>query len=439
MCDTLVVIGNSTKNGETIFAKNSDREPNEPQALEFYPRMKHDEEYVKCTYVLVPQVKETYAILISRPIWMWGAEMGVNEFGLAIGNEAVFTKERNLKKGLTGMDLLRLALERCKSAKEALELIINLLEKYGQGGNCGFRSRMYYHNSFIIADPKEAYVLETAGKYWVSERVKNVRSISNALTIENKWDLASKGLIENAIEKGWCKDDKEFNFAKCYSDKLYTYFSKGRNRHKYTQKLLEKKIGEIDLNYVKSIMRSHHIEEFIPAKGSMEDICMHAGGITRPSQTTASYIGQLFKEIQVHWFTATSTPCISAYKPVFIQAGLPNLKLTPSEFYDSSSIWWIHEKMYRKMLGSFKEYFPMVKEKIDSMETYFQKRAEKLRDNLLDGKTTPKELRKLTDEAFSTSVEFERSFCNEAEARKTLNLFFELYWKKWNSEAKISF
>ena len=56
MCDTLVAVGNSTKNGETIFAKNSDREPNEPQALEFYPRMEHDEEFVKCTYVQVPQI-----------------------------------------------------------------------------------------------------------------------------------------------------------------------------------------------------------------------------------------------------------------------------------------------------------------------------------------------------------------------------------------------
>ncbi len=36
MCDTLVALQNSAKEGVTIFAKNSDREPNEPQALEFY-------------------------------------------------------------------------------------------------------------------------------------------------------------------------------------------------------------------------------------------------------------------------------------------------------------------------------------------------------------------------------------------------------------------
>lgn len=109
MCDTLVVLGNASKDGAAIFAKNSDREPNEAQVLEFYPRMEHDEDTVKCTYIEVPQVKETYAILISRPFWMWGAETGVNEHGVAIGNEAVFTKEPYAKEGLTGMDMLRLA------------------------------------------------------------------------------------------------------------------------------------------------------------------------------------------------------------------------------------------------------------------------------------------------------------------------------------------
>lgn len=123
------------------------------------------------TYVTVPQVEHTFEITISRPSWMWGAEFGFNEFGLNIGNEAVFTKEKYVKTdGVTGMDMLRLALERCKSAKEALDFLTDFIEKYPQGGNCGYGKKFYYHNSFLIADSSDAYVLETAGKYWVWKR-----------------------------------------------------------------------------------------------------------------------------------------------------------------------------------------------------------------------------------------------------------------------------
>lgn len=111
MCDTLVALGNATADGAVIFAKNSDREPDEAQILELIPGEVHPPgATVKCTYLEIPQVERTYTVLLSRPFWMWGAEMGANEHGVVIGNEAVFTRVPYEKKaGLTGMDLLRLA------------------------------------------------------------------------------------------------------------------------------------------------------------------------------------------------------------------------------------------------------------------------------------------------------------------------------------------
>jgi hypothetical protein len=90
-------------------------------------------------YLEIPQAPETCAVLLARPSWIWGAEMGANSHGVVIGNEAVFTKVPYEKgPGLTGMDLIRLALERASSARLALEVIVDLLASYGQGGNCGF-------------------------------------------------------------------------------------------------------------------------------------------------------------------------------------------------------------------------------------------------------------------------------------------------------------
>ena len=70
------------------------------------------------------------------------------------------------------MDLLRLALERCTTAAQGVETIVALLERHGQGGGCGHERRgATYHNSFIVADRHEAYVLETAGAKWAVEHV----------------------------------------------------------------------------------------------------------------------------------------------------------------------------------------------------------------------------------------------------------------------------
>ena len=65
---TFVARGAATADGATIFGKNSDREPNEAQALEFHPRRESAAgTELKLTYRTIPQVRETRAVLLSRP------------------------------------------------------------------------------------------------------------------------------------------------------------------------------------------------------------------------------------------------------------------------------------------------------------------------------------------------------------------------------------
>ena len=194
MCDTFIALPSITKNNTLIFGKNSDREPNEAHAIVRFPRMKHIESTLRCSFIDIPQVEDTFEIILSKPFWVWGAEMGVNEYGVTIGSSAVFTKVKFKKtnNGLSGMDFLRLALERSCTSQEALNCITSLLETYGQDACGGYQNKdFYYHNSFIIADSKEAWILETAGNEWVAKKVKQYGSISNGLTITDDYDLIS--------------------------------------------------------------------------------------------------------------------------------------------------------------------------------------------------------------------------------------------------------
>lgn len=63
---------------------------------------------LQCTYIEIEQVPKTHAIVLSRPSWLWGAEMGANEHGVCVANEAVVTREpASESEALLGMDLVR--------------------------------------------------------------------------------------------------------------------------------------------------------------------------------------------------------------------------------------------------------------------------------------------------------------------------------------------
>lgn len=378
MCDTVVALGAVTADGVTLFGKNSDRAPNEAHHLLRVPAADHlPGSTVKCTYIEVPQVAHTYEVLLARPFWIWGAEMGANEHGVTIGNEAVFTKVPYDKgPGLIGMDLLRLALERSRTARAALDTITQLLEQYGQGGNCGFDQPLYYHNSFIIADAAEAWVLETAGRQWAAERVRDIRTISNGITIGSEWDLASADLVKYAIDQKWCKGRDDFHFSRCYSDLIYTNFSYCRDRQCRTTELLKQQAGRITVQTIMNILRDHGPganEQWTPARGlNTVSVCWHAGfGPIRHSQSVGSMVSQLSPGAPTHFVTGTSAPCTSVFKPVWLGGDLPDTGPAPTGVYDEATLFWQHEVLHRATLRDYAARLNLYRRERDELEQRF--------------------------------------------------------------------
>jgi secernin len=441
MCDTVVATAEATADGVTIFGKNSDRDPNEAHHLLYVPATDHRPgSRVQCTYIAIPQVAHTYAILLAKPFWIWGAEMGVNEHGVAIGNEAVFSKVPYQKEGtLLGMDLLRLALERAATAGEAVTAITELLAAHGQGGNCGLQHKSFYHNSFLIADPYSAWVLETAGPHWATRQVQGVYTISNGLTLGNEWDLASPDLVTHAVQKGWCRGREDFHFARCYSDFLYTTFSDCRRRCQRTADLLTAQRGGITPGTVISALRDHGERagpDWRPDRGlAGSTVCMHAAfGPIRFSQTTGSMVCHLHPRQPTHFVTGTGAPCTGVFKPVWLDAPLPDTGPQPAATYDPATLFWRHEDLHRATLWDYPSRIRLYRAERDALEAQSVGGA-------LDRAGHPAgERAAFAAGCFAQAGEAEARWLEQvsgAEVRSRPNRLYTLSWNRVNRQARM--
>jgi secernin len=356
MCDTLGIGPSYTSSGMSIFGKNSDREADETQLVLSIPREVFPERQdLRCTYITIPQIGSTQAVVLSKPFWLWGAEMGVNEKGVAIGNEALFTKVKPEKEpGLIGMDLVRLALERSASAEEAANIIIDLLVRYGQAGPCGYRDKKFtYMNSFIIMDRHNILTLETMGRDFAVKYHPDHAVISNGTTITDDWDRSS-------LPKG--------TDLSTYTDPLTTYFAGSTVRKGWNDAAILKAKGTVGTMDVFQMLRGHYGRTH--SKGFNHDVCMHASDpIIRRSQTTGSMVVELHPDHKIRIFvTAGSAPCLTPFKPFmpaapFLDAG------RGAGHYSKDSYWWRHEAYHINAMFRYDSIWPLVQERIREQET----------------------------------------------------------------------
>jgi secernin len=344
-CDTLVARPTSGA-PRTIFGKNSDRPIGEAQPLEFVPGAAHPiGSYVRCQNLTIPQARETLGVLGSRPWWLWGFEQGVNEAGVAIGNEAIYTRDEPHGEGLLGMDLVRLGLERGATAAGAARVIVDLLETYGQGGTAvyapGFAGR--YHNSFIVADARETYVIETSGRHWVWRRTTASTAIANLLTIEDDWDDASEGIDAYARREGWWwgPPRRKLNFRLAFEDAEMR--ANTQDRYAASCRFLQ----DGDSAAVERMMR--HLRDHFeggavnipetPEARRPRSICCHPGRFA--SATAASLVVELSPDQRppITW-CSMATPCTGIFFPIPVGARLPEPLIVGGEIEDETSLWW---------------------------------------------------------------------------------------------------
>jgi dipeptidase len=293
-----------------FFAKNSDRDPDEPQIAEWHARRPAGRT-VRTQYLEIDD-PGAHALLGSRPTWLWGLEHGVNEHRVAIGNEKIWTTThpRSTPAALIGMDLVRLGLERAQSADDALEVITTLLEQHGQAGTGEPGRDEPYFSSFLVADPHGGWIVETSDRTWAARPVGNGTSISNRVTLGTDWTRGSRDLVVGADFDGVRLPEMPTVVADHRLAVTRAAISPGPS---------------VQLREIAATLRDHTTGS--PANtadgpfAALGDdlsgftVCMHRRD--SHSQTTASMIAELRDDAPLRAWICLGNPCLGIFVPVF--------------------------------------------------------------------------------------------------------------------------
>ena len=372
MCDTFVALPEATANRSVLLAKNADTEINEAQHLLKLPRRDYPEgAMVRISHRVIPQARRTYEALIDKSFWLYGGEIGVNEQGVAVGNEAVFSKLPSQGDGVVLIDLLRLILERAANRHEAVDLVAEMLKTFGQGGNCELRGNSHFDGSFIVSDKQGAVVLETAGAEWAAREVKGFTSISNGYTIGRDWDRSSLK-AENGSKPDFSAQFGDAERARCVA---------AIERQKASYDFLKARTGKITVRTMADLLRYTGEGDYEPMMGERPTrICMHAAPYeNRFWQATGALIADTRGDDVMAWVTGTSGTDVSIFKPAFFGVDLPDLGPMPRESYTPEAYWWKHEFLHRRAVADYKSLMPKIRGDFEAIEDRFFRDSEAAR------------------------------------------------------------
>ena len=367
-CTTVIVGKNATADGSVLLGHNEDW-GEYLMPLRWNPRERHQPgETLKLRDgQVIPQVEETYAFL-----WPAADCGGINELQVAIADNTgscrkeLFQNER----GLDLEEFVRLALQRSRTAKEAIQIMGGLIERYGYRTYNGLDGDI-----FSIADPGEGWWMEvTIGGIWVAQRVPDDSFVvlTNRFRVgeidlkDSSRFLSSPNLIAYAQQKRWYDPAQgTFHFFRAYGtaeDARAAYNTRrewrgncllaGRTFKEEENPLTVvpgKKLNPRDLM---SLLRDHYegteydltdgYKKGSPHHTSERTICRMSTDAT----TVAHLRSWLPPEIGGVLWLSVGTPCSSVYVPYYLGVlEFPKPYTFLSDTYDRENAFWVFNSL----------------------------------------------------------------------------------------------
>ncbi len=367
-CTTILIGNKLTADGSVIHAHNEDMGMDAVGRLwvvkpQTYPKGS----MLKVPYASIPQPVETWQYwasgnapgtkglgILEKDQPYSSVLVGMNQWGLTMSCNWMYSKEENMpEKGIRRYAIRQLILERAKTAREAVQLIADFIEEYGQADWSGL--------TYCLADSREAWIVETTTRHWVARRVRDdeIWVVANRFTIGSDYDLASEELEEFAKEMQWVDPAKQnFSFRNAYGrpDRMSQAYD--IDRESRVIDLLEDKKGSITPRDMFIVLRDRYegtskYAKPLPAEISRE----YCEGNTVPRALStnicqSSSVAHLRPEMptavgSVMWY-AMAAPNFSEYFPIYAGATtIPEFYSSKNSEQSEKSAWWTF-KMLQK-------------------------------------------------------------------------------------------
>jgi dipeptidase len=354
-CSTLIAGKKTTRDGSILFAKTEDDNSGDVDYLWYVPAQNH-----KPGSMIqlkggnqIPQVLSTYGYFWDQCPGTEYSNSLVNEWGVAFGSDGCSSREDSvgelekrgyIVKGGIGWRLRFILAERCKTARQAVELAAKLLDEYGYRGS---------GRNLSIVDPKEAWILQMVrGKQYVARKVGDdeVVVVPNTYTIrevdqKNRDQfICSPDLILYAIKRGWYDPGKDghFDFARVYSHPKALISPENTRRHWMMARMVNRSFPlsideadkglmpvaiksdrKLELEDIFAIFRSHFEGTELdtskgytvsPHKNPNRPVCVSASHRT----TVVQQRDWLPREIGTVVWRALGPPCSSGFVPWYL-------------------------------------------------------------------------------------------------------------------------
>jgi secernin len=200
--------------------------------------------------------------------------------------------------------------------------------------------------------------------------------------------------------------------------------------------------GKLTVPDMINILRLHEPDggsgtNWQPQNGFMfsADVCMHGGfGIIRDSNSAGSLVVHLDKDHPTIFVTGTASPCTSLFKPVWMDASLPDIGPAPSDEYDSHSLFWQHELLHRATIQDFQRRIATYAAERDALEREF------VEGGLAIASAPAAKRAQFSAECFTKSLGMESNWyarVRQIPAKPKGAWFYNYAWNKFNEQANM--